>query len=76
MQYVYYILVFYFGVAGGFFLKVWLNKKKAFGGTIYVKEAPDKTVYTLEVTNDPENLKYQDQILFKIAPYEESLNRE
>jgi hypothetical protein len=71
-----YILVFYLGMLAGFLLKAWMNYKfRDYSGTIYVNrdEVREKTVYSLELNEYPEELVFKKVVIFKVdAPDEKS----
>lgn len=68
-------LILSFGMVVGYFLGWWVHNERDYGGFIVVTKEEGKTLYSLELLNDPEQLEFEDHILFKIkAP--KSLDRE
>lgn len=59
-------LIFSFGMVVGYFLGWWVNNERSYGGFIVVTKEEGKTLYSLELLNDPEELQFEDRILFKI----------
>ena len=71
-----FVVVFYVGGMVGYLLRNWAGKEHGYAGIIHVDKADDKLVYTLELTEDPEALQYNTQVLFKVETVEESLDRD
>jgi len=76
MIWVYLAIVFYVGLFVGFMFHVWLGRRRSFSGIIQVTKTPDKTLFSLELTEDPEMIAYQDEIVFKVVTSEEEAVRE
>ena len=65
----YLILVFIFGVIVGYWIKSWMvNRFDDYIGTIFVGRDPERerTVYTLELDSQPEELEQKKRVAFKI----------
>lgn len=73
----YYLLSFciLLGLLIGYGIRWWLESKYGYGGAILVQKQEGKLVYTLEVFDDPEQLQYKRQILFRVDSSELSPNR-
>ena|GEM_PF-3636388 len=54
----------------GFFAHYWLISMQTFQGTIHITRAPDKTVFSLELDDDPEELAYKPMVIFKVETTE------
>lgn len=71
-----YVVIFYAGLAVGFFLKGWLLNKSGFDGDIIVTKEGDKTLYSLELHEDPRLIQYQNEVILKVKMSSEELNRD
>ena len=60
----------------GMLIYIWRDKRKKSSGTIYVTESEEKTLYTLELDDYPEELKFKKTVVFKVDTSEDSLNRD
>lgn len=69
------ILIFGWGVITGFAAKAWLTVKRDYGGVITVTRDGDKLVYSLELQDDPVEIQYKKEVLFKVDTPEESPDR-
>jgi lipoate-protein ligase A len=69
------VLAFLIGIAVGGVVKCRMTRRP-YGGSIVVHKENKKTIYTLIINDDAEELQYQKDIFFKVVPYEDSLNRE
>lgn len=76
MIWVYLIIAFYLGAFAGFILHRWLGRKSSYSGTISVSRTPDKTLFSLELEGDPEEIAYKDEVVFKVETSEENDNRD
>lgn len=76
MEILYYFLIFWGGLIGGFILRYWLVKEKSYGGIIHVNKESGKTTYLLEFMGDLDNLQFEKQILFQVDSSDASLDRE
>jgi hypothetical protein len=73
-----YGLLFWAGLVVGFLIKTWLDVKfRHYSGTILVStnELEEKTLYSLELDDYPERLKFEKEVVFKIETSEESSDR-
>jgi hypothetical protein len=61
-----YVLVFYAGVVAGFSLKTFLYRRGDFSGTINIFKYPDKTVFSLELEEDPDKFEARKEVVFKV----------
>lgn len=67
---------FFLGVATGYLIRVALAKARAYAGIIQVKREDDKLSYTIELVDDPWNLQFEQEVLFKIETPSNNLSRE
>lgn len=58
--------VFTLGIFVGYLVRVFLEKHKAYSGTINVTRTPEKTLYLLELSGPPEDLENEREVLFKV----------
>lgn len=70
------VLIFLVGALFGFGLEWWLKSRNSYYGVIVVSEAPERIIYTLELSGDPEQMMYEDKVIFKVDSSALSLNRE
>jgi hypothetical protein len=78
MEIIAYIIVFWIAFVLGFLVKGWLDARfRHYSGTILVStnEAEEKTLYSLELDDYPERLKFEREVVFKIETSEESSDR-
>ena len=64
MEILIYLVIFYVGVFFGFLLRALFGKKSS--GTIYVTGNPEKTLYSLELNEYPEELRFKKEVVFKV----------
>lgn len=64
--------IFYAGVFIGFFLLKKLVFNRMYSGTIHVIVNPDKTLFSLELDDNPEDLMFRSEVLFKVETSEPS----
>jgi len=76
MMYVYFAIVFYIGLFIGLIIQRWLRRGKSYSGIIQVTRTPDKTLFSLELEEDPEMIAYKDEVIFKVVTAEEEADRE
>ena len=73
-----YAVIFWIGFVLGFLVKGWLEARfRHYSGTILVStnELEEKTLYSLELDDYPERLKFEKEVVFKIETSEESSDR-
>lgn len=70
MMWLYLVIAFYAGIFAGFILFRWLGRKRSYSGIINVIRNPDKTLFSLELQEDPEMIAYQDEVVFKVVTKE------
>jgi len=75
MIWVYLAIAFYVGLFAGFIIQRWLGRRKYFSGVIRVIVNPDKTLFSLELDEDPEDIVFKDEVLFKVVTSEENDDR-
>lgn len=73
MEIVFGILAFCAGIFVGFAFTYRLNKK--YSGKIVVDKKEGKTVYTLVLDDYPEKLEFAKNVMFKVVPSDDSLDR-
>jgi hypothetical protein len=61
-----YLLIFYVGIAIGFFIRAWLVKRSSYAGTIYVNKHEKRTLYSLVLDDYPETLEFRKEVVFKV----------
>jgi hypothetical protein len=54
------------GMIVGFVLRKWLIDQKSHSGVIYITRDEDKILYSLELKENPEELVFMDEVIFKI----------
>lgn len=75
MTFIIYILIFCVGIVIGIVIKVLLERKKDFIGTIVVIKSDDKILYSLEMDDSPETLQFRTKAYFKVRIPDEESNR-
>ena len=70
------IAVLLLGFSIGYTVKSWVGSRTTASGTIYVTEEHHKTLYSLELLEYPETIKFKKQVVFKVDASEADLNRE
>lgn len=58
--------VFYIGLLVGMVLHKWLASRRVRSGTIFITVNPDKTLFSLELTEEPDSLIGMDEVIFKV----------
>lgn len=67
MEILWFFLVFYLGLFLGFCLRSWLGRRfKHYSGTMLVSHNEEKTVYTLELNDYPDELRFKKEVVFKV----------
>lgn len=70
------IIIFWIGATAGFLLRSWMTRKFVnYGGVIVVIEEDDKLIYSLELFVEPETIRTNDDILFKVDASGKNFNR-
>jgi hypothetical protein len=64
MEILIYVLILWLGVIIGFFIRALFGNKSS--GTIYVTQNAEKTLYSLELDEYPEELRFKKEIVFKV----------
>ena len=54
------------GIVIGILLEKWRAQRNRYSGTILVTESEEKTLYSLELDEYPENLKFKKEVVFKV----------
>jgi hypothetical protein len=55
------------GFIGGYLLRHWLLSMQAFDGVMRVTRNEEKTVYSLELHEDPDMLAFKPEVIFKVV---------
>ena len=77
MIWLYLVIAFYVGLFIGLIMQRGLARRRSYSGIMNVVKHPDKTVFTLDVHEDPVLLIDKDEVIFKVVTSEEdSPNRE
>jgi len=67
MIYVLCIAIFWGGLFVGYMAHYWVTSMQTFSGTMRVIRDEEKTVYSLELDEDPEELAYKPMVIFKVV---------
>lgn len=67
MQILLYIGIFYGGLFAGYMLRQLVLSMKSFDGVMRVIKDEDKTVYSLELHGDPNELAFKPEVIFKVV---------
>lgn len=70
------IFLLAFGFALGYLFKQWRVGRVSSSGVIHVTETRDKVLYSLELTDYPEELRFKKVVRFDVDTSVESLDRE
>lgn len=70
------IFLLVLGMVLGYLFKQWRVSRVSSSGVIHVTETRDKVLYSLELTDYPEELRFKKIVRFDVDTSEESLNRE
>lgn len=60
------VISFALGLAFGYILTVTRTPKQKYDGTLSVSETDSSQIHQLEINTDPEELKEQDSVVFKV----------
>lgn len=66
MTILYGVLIWTGGLIVGFLLRVWIGKVTGYTGTIFVSRDAQKTVYTLELEEYPDEIRFKKEVVFKV----------
>lgn len=69
-------VVLYFGLVIGFLASELLRRNRTISGTIYVIRTDEKTLYSLELTEDPEMIEFKKKVVFKVDNSKDGLDRD
>lgn len=61
-----YTLILWLGFLLGFFVHALLTLKDTAVGTLHVTRDREKTVYSLELENYPDELRFKKEVVFKV----------
>jgi hypothetical protein len=60
------IAIFGLGLIGGIGLHISLRRLQPHSGVIHITKTEDKTVFLLEVDDDPRELEYKSEVVFRV----------
>lgn len=67
MDYLVYVLIAIIAFNLGFVAGSWFKHRLiSYAGTILVSKSEDKIVYSLELVGNPEELQFEDEVMFKV----------
>ena len=66
MEFLVYGIIYFAGLCVGYVLRLVLDKFKHYSGTIEVTKTEGKTLYSLVLSDYPEKLEFQKEVLFRI----------
>jgi hypothetical protein len=69
-------VVLYFGLVIGFLVCELMRRNRTISGTIYVIRTDEKTLYSLELTEDPEMIEFKKKVVFKVDNSKDGLDRD
>ena len=75
MIWLYLAIAFYIGAFAGFILHKMLGRVKSYSGVINVTRTEEKTLFSLELNENPEMIAYQDEVIFKVVTSDEEDDR-
>lgn len=61
-----YAVILWVGIFIGFFIRALFGYKDHYTGTIYVTREEEKTLYSLELNDYPDELRFKKEVVFKI----------
>jgi len=67
-----FILGLLIGIGTTLLITYFLNRRIKYSGNIIVTKPPGKTLYSLELDDDPENIEFKKKVIFKVLVPEES----
>jgi len=53
-----------------------LGRLSPYDGVMHIQDGREKTVYSLELADYPEELRFKKEVIFKVDAPEENLNRD
>lgn len=63
---------FYLGLFVGVIIQRWLRYKASYSGTMFVIKGEEKTVYSLELDEDPIAFQDRAEVIFKVKTSDEN----
>jgi hypothetical protein len=60
------------GIVIGILFEKWKSHRGRYSGTILVTESEEKTLYSLELDEYPEQLKFKKEVVFRVDASEKS----
>lgn len=76
MGILWYLLVYIFGLYMGFLIRSWLASRASYTGVMHIHDTKEKTVYSLELNEYPEEIRFKKEVIFKVDAPDVDLNRE
>lgn len=71
-----YIFILSIGFMGGFLLKVLLSRRTNYSGILVITKHEEKTIYSLELDENPDDFEFKKKVVFKVQTSEENLIRD
>jgi hypothetical protein len=66
MNILYGVLIYILGIYMGFMVTWWISRKSKQVGTIFITGNEDKRVYTLELEDYPDEIRFKNKVVFKV----------
>ena len=70
------VLAFGIGLYAGFLIRSLLARMQSYTGIMHIYEGEEKTVYSLELNEYPETIRFKKEVVFKVDAPEEFLHRD
>lgn len=75
MNIIFYILTFCLALMLGFLIAKLLGRRTESSGSIVITKNEGRTLYMLELDDNPEKIEFKKKIVFKVVPDDESYRR-
>lgn len=75
MNIILYILIFCLGLILGIVITKLLGRRNNSSGNIVVTKSEGRTLYSLELNDDPGKIEFKKKVIFKVVPDDESYRR-
>ena len=76
MTILYGVLIYILGFLVGFLVKTWLYRRTSYTGVMHIIDSEEKTVYSLELNEYPEEIRFKKEVVFKVDAPTENLDRD
>jgi hypothetical protein len=60
------LIVFNVGVVAGYLVRVAVTNSTGYDGTIKITKIEDRTIFSLELEDDPEQLEHETKVIFRV----------